>query len=251
MRTRTGALGAAVLILVCAGISAQQDAKSPNAGKKPEDKREEVTYGAKLVKAAWGGGGTSLMKGDVWFQHADTRISSDLVQYDGSEKVKTATSPGSIKISNPECDITGEKGAAYFLKRLGVIEGSVVMLVKPKQEAAAPNDDESIRMKLRKPTTITCEKLEYLYRKKIASAVGKVVFQQEKRRATADKAVYDQKAELLTLTGGVNAVDEDGQTFSAPKAVISLKKGDEWIEAPDAKATLKIDLGEEEEPAPQ
>ena len=44
--------------------------------------------------------------------------------------------------------------------------------------------------------------------------------------------------------------DEQGQTFSAPgKVIISLKEGDEWIEAPNATATFKVDLDEDENSA--
>jgi lipopolysaccharide assembly outer membrane protein LptD (OstA) len=247
MRTRTGIIIIAAIgvLVLCAGISAQQETKSSKPEPKSNNKTEEVALGAKSIRAPWGGKGITVMKGEVWFQHEDTRITSDQVQYDGSEKVQTAVSPGKITISNPECDISGEKGSAYFIKRLGVIEGNVVMRLKPKPEANAPADNQSARTKLRQPTTITCSKIEYLYKKKIVTALGSVVFQQEKRRATADKAVYDQTNELLTLVGNVQAVDEQGQTFSAPRATISLKKGDEWIDAPDAKATIKVDLGEE------
>jgi lipopolysaccharide assembly outer membrane protein LptD (OstA) len=244
-RTRFGIIAATGVFVLCAGISAQQDVKKPEP--KPEAKKQSVAFGAKSVRAPWGGKGLTVMKGEVWFQHDDTRVSSDHVEYDSREDVKTALSPGKIAITNPECDITGDKGSASFIKRLGVLEGNVVMLLKPKPEESASADKESARAKLKQPTTITCAKLEYLYKKKIATALGSVVFKQEKRTATADKAVYDIKNELLTLAGNVRAVDEDGQTFSAPRAMISLKKGSEWIDAPDAKATFKIDLDEEEE----
>lgn len=238
-----------LLVAVCAGICAQQTKPVPTAPRKAESKRSEVTGGADVTRGPWDGKGITVMKGNVWFQHEDTRITSDLIEYDGRENVKTAVSPGKIKITNPECDITGDKGTAFFQKRLGVIEGNVVAVLKPKQETAEPAQDDSIRAGLRKPTTITCAKLEYLYRDKVVTASGGVVFQQEKRRASAEGAVYDQNSELLTLTGNVQAADEEGQRFSAPKAVISLKKGDEWIEAPNAKATFKIDLGEEDDAA--
>lgn len=247
VRTRI-ALIAVALVVTCTGISAKQDTPAPKPQPVANDsKRDEVTGGADVTRGPWGGEGAVVMKGHVWFQHGDTRLTSDHINYDQAVKVKTATSPGKLTISDPECDISGNKGTAYFIKRLGVIEGNVVMLLKPKPDPNALADKDSVRSKLRQPTTITCSKIEYLYKKKLATAFGGVIFQQEKRKATADKAVYDHKSELLTLTGNVEAVDEEGQTFSAPKAVISLKKGDEWIDVPNAKATFKIDLGDEEE----
>lgn len=247
LRTRLCIIPAIAVFALCAGIPAQQDGKSPKPEPTAAPRKQNVAFGAKSVRAPWGGKGVTVMKGQVWFQHDDTRVASDLVEYDGREDVKTAVSPGKITITNPECDMSGDKGSASFIKRLGVLEGNVVMLLKPKSEEKAPADKDATRARLKQPTTITCSRLEYLYKKKVATAVGSVVFTQKKRKATADKAVYDINKELLTLVGNVQAVDEDGQTFSAPKAVISLKKGDEWIDAPDAKATFKIDLGEEED----
>ncbi len=233
-------LGLAAAI-VSPGIMAQQ-AKAPA---QTPAKKGDVVSKFKYYKMRWGDNATTLLlKGDVTFTHEDTVIASDQVDYDDS--AKTAVSPGPIKITNPECDITGDKGSAYFRKKLGVIEGNVVMLFKPKQEASAVNADKDSVDKFKQPTTVTCLRMEYFYGQKLASAQGGVVFKQPKRTAYADKAVYDQKAEILTLTGNVRAVDEQGQTFTAPGEVkISLKKGDEWMEALNAGGTFKIDLGEE------
>ncbi len=237
--------------LVCAGIAAQQPASrssgpAANPGKKQP---EEVVAKFKYIRQSLESGKkVSLLKGAT-FTHGDTVLTSDLVNVD--QDANTAVSPGKITVTNPECDITGDKGSADFNKRLAIIEGNVVMNVKPKPEGTTGQkpDKDSVREKFRQPTTITCPKLEYKYRAKIATGTGGVVFKQEKRTATADKVVYDEKNELLTLIGNVHAVDEDGQTFSAPdKVVMSLKKGNEWMEAPNATATFKIDLeGDEEE----
>lgn len=226
-------------------IFAQQPQKPEPAAKSSEQGWSKVDGGADYWKKSWGKQKVTLMKGHVKFVHKDTTLTSDTIEYD--EVTKIAVSPGAVNITNPECDIKGVKGTAYFNKKLGVIEGDVVMFVKPKktEDDKAAKDDNSAA-KFKAPTTITCDKLEYFYKDKIASATGGVVFKQDKRTAVADKAVYDQNKELLTLTGHIKGTDEDGQTFSAPgKVIMSLKKGDEWIEAPNANASFKIDLGEE------
>ncbi len=249
MRYRWAAKALATLaglgaLAACVGISAQQAAKP--AGSKPAAKNVEVVDGhADVVKAVWGNKTEVLMVGNVRFISKDTTLTSDKVTYD--KQTKTAVSPGKISITNPECDVTGSKGIAYFEKKLGIIEGDVTMLMKPKKDET--QDKDSIKAKMSEPTTITCPKLEYLYSSKIATATGGVVFKQQKRSAKADKAVYDGKKELLTLTGNpVEGVDEDGQTFKAPKVVISLKNGDEWMEATGGfSGSFKVDLESEEE----
>ncbi|MCL5104023.1 MAG: LPS export ABC transporter periplasmic protein LptC [Armatimonadetes bacterium] len=225
-------------------IFAQQPQEPISAAKSKDDGWSLVEGHADYWKTQWGEQKVTLMKGHVRFVHKDTMLASDLIEYDKPTQV--AVSPGMVTITNPECDIKGVKGTAYFKKKLGVIEGSVEMLVKPKQTEAEKSDKDSVA-KFKTPTSITCEKLEYFYKDKVASATGGVVFKQEKRTASADKAVYDQKKEILTLTGNVKGSDEDGQTFNSPsKVVMCLKKGEEWIEVQNANTKFKIDLGEEE-----
>lgn len=237
-------LGTVVLagISTCVGIFAQDQAK-PAA---TPAKKDEVHFVAKMWRSTLGDKPSVLLKGGVTFTHDDTTLTSDQVTYD--KKSSIATSPGKVSISDPECNITGDKGTANFDKKLGVLEGSVTMLVKPKPTEETTSDKDSIRAKMTKPTTITCPKVEYLYKSKIATLTGGVNFKQEKRSASAQKAIYDAKKELLTLSGDVKGIDEDGQTFSAPAVKMSLKKGDEWMEAENANASFKVDVEENSTP---
>ncbi len=132
-----------------------------------------------------------------------------------------------------------------------MVEGNVTMLVKPKpspEPANAPKEsNESIRGKFSKLTTVSCPKLEYNYRKKIASATGGVQMAQEKRQATANKLIYESRTELITLLGNIKGVDEDGQTLSAPEKIeICAKKGAEWIKVYNGQSTIRVELEEEE-----
>lgn len=244
--TIAAALGVAVMI-AGPGILAQQPKTTPAA---PAGKKSDsyMDWKAKHILSTWTdektGQKTIRMQGDVVFTHDDTVIAADQIDYDDTSK--TATSPGTIKITNSDCDVTGDKGSAYFRKKLGVVEGNVVLLMKPRPEVGASADKNSVN-KFRQPTTVTCAKIEYFYGKKLASAQGKVVFKQTNRTAYADKAVYDLKNELLTLTGNVRAIDEQGQTFNAPGEVrISLKKGEETMAGENVTGKVKIDLDDEE-----
>ena len=230
-------------VCVCVGLFAQDQPKSAPAATK-----DLVRITAKVSRFPIGDDKTEGTYKIVQFAHNDTVVSSDLVTYD--RKTKIAISPGKINITDPECDITGDKGNADFNKKISNIEGNVTMLLKPKQDSQPkPKDNESLTAKMKKPTTVTCPKIEYLYKNKIATLTGGVNFKQEKRSASSNKAVYDGKAEILTLTGDVKGVDEDGQTFSATTVKISFKKGDEWMELENANANVKVDLGEEDSKA--
>lgn len=232
---------AAAIALAPGGGSLVAQTKPQPAAKQPDT----VNGRADSLKTIWGARKMVLMKGNVKFTHGDTTLTSAEINWDENEKV--AQSPGKLTITDPECDITGDKGSGYFKKRLGVVEGNVVMQLKPQKQSTTTADDASVREKLNKPTTVTCKKIEYQYRTKVATATGGVEFRQTNRTASADSAVYDQKKELLTLKGNVKGIDEYGQTFAAPGTVrISLKEGDEWMEAESASASFKVDLDEEE-----
>ncbi|MCE5323673.1 hypothetical protein LLG46_10220 [bacterium] len=248
MRVKWLAIIIIAAIVAAAVVSvAAQDTKKPKAN---SGKYEEMSYRADASVAKWGGVNTALLSGNVKFVHVDTTLTSDKVLFD--QKANTADSPGPIKITDPECDITGKKGFADFNKRLGIIEGDVVMLLKPKltpeeQKSRQDKGSQDMKSKLKEPTTISCPKLEYQYKKKVATGTGGVYFKQEKRAASADKAIYDVKAEKLTLIGHVKAVDENGQTFETlDRVTFTLKKGEEKMEGTNVSGSIKIDMDEEE-----
>ena len=233
-------LCALAVMAACAAMFAQDHPKPAATPARPKD---EVRIQYQMSRSPLGDSTAPMvLKGHVTITHNDTVLLSELVTYD--RKAKTVASPGKISITDPECDITGDNGNADFNKKLGVIKGNVTLLIKPKT-GTTPPDKDSIKAKLTKPTTVTCPKIEYLYKDKVATLTGPVSFKQEKRSGSAKTAVWDGKKEVLTLTGDVKGSDEDGQTFAAPVVRLSVKKGDEWMEAENGSASIKVDLGEE------
>ena len=223
------------MIAVATALGAQE--------KKP-GKKENVTISGDQWK--WrGDNGKSVytITGSVVVKYTDMTLTADRAEYD--EKARIVSAEGNLKIVDPENEITGAKATAYLDERKSIIEGSVKLVAKPKPDSA-PKNPESTRAKFSQPTTITCDRIEYLYRKKIATAEGSLKATQKDRVLLGNKAIYDVKQELLTFIGGVKATDEEGQTFTSPGTVkVSLKEGAEWIEAENGSATLKVDVEEE------
>ncbi|MEN6372653.1 MAG: LptA/OstA family protein [Armatimonadota bacterium] len=181
--------------------------------------------------------------GNVVVKYQDMTMTSDRAVY--TKKTETVVAEGNFRIVDPENDITGTKGIAYLKDRKSIVDGNVRMITKPKGTDKAKSE-ESVQTQLHNPSTITCDKLEYLYKKKIATADGNIKVTQKNRVIVAQKAVYDVKQELLTLNGGVKATDEKGQTFTSPGTVkASLKEGSEWIEADNGSATVEVNLDDE------
>jgi len=232
-------LAAIVVIALALGVAAQSPVQPAKEKKPPRN----FDVKADLMKVVWGEERKVLLTGNVLFTQEDTKIESGYVEWD--RKAETAVFPGKVTITTPEAVATSDKGQAFFKKRLGVLEGSVNMLYTPKEEKPVDTKDkENPQTSLRKETTMTCTKLEYDYKNKIAVATGGVTIKQKERTVTADKVVFDQKQELLSLNGNVKVVDDQGQEFNAPEAKISIKKGQEWIEAPNSAGKFKVEMDE-------
>lgn len=186
--------------------------------------------------------------GNVVVKYQDMTMTADKAVY--TKKTETVVTEGNFKIVDTENEITGTKGIAYLNERRSVVDGNVKMITRPKNNTGKGED--SVHTQIRKPATITCDKLEYLYKKKIATAEGNIKVTQKDRVLVAKKAVYDVKQELLTLTGGVKATDEKGQMFTSPGTVkASLKEGAEWLEAENGIAIVEVELEDEPEETPE
>lgn len=225
------------LVAICPRVPAEE--KPAAAPKKAEPEIVHIEH-ADVVEKPLTAGKLQRYQGHVRIRHLDTVLLTEDVVVD--EQAGTATFSGKLTITSSDSDITGSRGIAYFKKRTGVVEGDVVMIIKPKKSENPGSDKEN---PAKQPTTVSCPKIEYNYRKKIITATGGVSFKQPNRSMHADKAIFDQNKEFLVLTGNVSAVDEKGQEFSAPgKVEISLKEGDEWMRAENASATFKIEADE-------
>jgi lipopolysaccharide export system protein LptA len=65
---------------------------------------------------------------------------------------------------------------------------------------------------------------------------------------TAERADYDQKNEILTLTGKVMLDDSDGNHFEIEKAILYLKEGEDRIKLFGGTGNFHYREGEEEPP---
>lgn len=186
----------------------------------------------------------ATITGNVIIKYREMVLTADHAVY--TEKTKIVVADGNLKIVDPDNEITGNTGTAYLNDRKSIIEGTVKLITKPKP-SEGDKKNESVRSKYSEPVTVTCDRLEYLYRDKIATAEGNLKITQKDRVLTSNKAVYDVNNELVTLTGNVNATDEKKQTFTSNGTVrVSLKEGAEWMEADNASAVIQVDVDEKE-----
>lgn len=220
-------------------LPAQQAAPAKPA----EPKYTEIKYSADASSYKWEGDNRILaLSGNVKFQHGDTVLLADKMDY--QEKTKSATASGNLKIYDERDTITGDLCSIDFNAKKVSISGNVHMTVKPKPKTPADKGSK-LTSELKDEAVITCAQIDYLYKDKKALIPSAVTIVQKTRTVTADSATYDGKNEVVVLTGNVKGNDEkEKHTFSAPKVTMSIKENDEWIQA--EKATGSFYVKEEE-----
>jgi lipopolysaccharide assembly outer membrane protein LptD (OstA) len=188
--------------------------------------------------------------------HKDARIYCDEAWYD--EDDDTAKCLGHLKVTDPSTEIVGDLITADFTQEVIVIVNNVRLVHQKKEEngeakpeeaapnASAPNaeaakatepqppgegepaaseeeEPETFRGYEKKLTTVTCDRVDYYYEQERAVARGSVVAKQEDKTVYADRAIYDEKNEIITLEGGnVRVETDEGDVFKCDGAIVDL-----------------------------
>ena len=77
---------------------------------------------------------------------------------------------------------------------------------------------------LKEKTVVTADEIVFSTKTSDAKASGNVIVTQREREAKTDAAVYDDKTEILTLTGHVAMQEKDGDWVNAQKIIVSIPK---------------------------
>jgi lipopolysaccharide assembly outer membrane protein LptD (OstA) len=252
---------AALLAAACWVLWAQETETAEEVGG-PEQDEDSVRIEADDLRR----------EGDIYYlerrerpvvlAHKDIKLYCDKAVYNREQD--TAHAEGNPKVQDPNTTITGDYIDADFGKEIAVISENVTVVTQRKkekaeteeageEEAAADEDEEPKRLKdyWEKKTVITCDKIEYQYNEdvKIATATSRVKAVQEDKTAYADKAVYEELKDIITLTGDVRVTTDKGDEFRSPHVVISVEE--DWIQAKDAVGlTIRRDKEEEKQEAP-
>lgn len=178
---------------------------------------------------------TSTLSGNVVIAHQDIKLYCDRAVYNHEQESAVAT--GNPRVVNPETTITGEIIEAHFEDEVATIVGKVTVVTQRKQEKEAEQQEgtsedgepEKLEDYWEKKTTITCDKIVYEYAEDVkrATATGRVKAVQEDKTVYADRAVYEELKDLITLTGNVRVLTDKGDEFRSPKAVISVEE--DWV----------------------
>jgi lipopolysaccharide export system protein LptA len=267
LSNRSVELGAGFIRLTAGSIPARLSTFLPLGSQSATQNNQKQQ---RELKITWKGRARSqddvLKVSELQVLDGDTEMRAKSAELDNEQQHVIAT--GDLQLRDPRAELTGDKLEAWLDQKRAMLTGSVRLLVKPKLSeeqkpagekktetgAQPPEEEEKFTLENIKkyPVMITCDQIEYFYRKKTATLNGNLKATQtlkngKIRTLTAEKADYDQKKEILTLTGNVVIEFEKGKLLT-PKVVVSVKEGDEWFEADPGSGIITVDEEEETEP---
>ncbi len=173
------------------------------------------------------------LSGNVIFSHQDVKFHCDEAWY--YEADDTARATGHLRVVAPEATITGDLAFADFDAEVTTVTGNVVMIAQKKKGSAAEGEEEPTKFEeyREKKTTITCPKLVYEYADDVKRATffAPIKAVQEDKTAWADRAVYEDLKDIITLTGNVRVKTKKGEEFRFAEVIISVEE--EWMKGKD------------------
>jgi lipopolysaccharide export system protein LptA len=155
----------------------------------------------------------------------DSRLTTATASF--NEKTQIANAPGKLKLEDTYNTLTGNTGTAFYKTRDARIRGDVVIVARPRDEDRnAP--EGSTQRQFDAPVTMTCQKVDYNWRTRIARASDRLTVKQKDYTVTADQAFYDGKKEMVILEGNVKYTRTGKpDTGQAKKVTIIYTKGKE------------------------
>jgi lipopolysaccharide export system protein LptA len=185
-------------------------------------------------------------------QDGDTTAFAPYGEVDNKRKYAIAT--GELWLDDPRLNLKANKLEVWYAEnqKRALLTQNVRLLIKPRETSNQQLTDEEDKLQEAKryPIEAECGQIEYFYRKKVAMITGGIKAVQrlqegQERKLTADRAEYDQKNEILVLIGNVVLEDPDGK-FKAPRLIVSIKEGEEWVRAPEGGEGILYYTEEEE-----
>lgn len=217
------ALGLAIAIITREGSAVPSPAQPTSPAAVPSNtpaQDKTVTYDAGYSK--WlSAPHTVEMSQGVSFQQGEAFLKTDaaVVHLDSKMNAVNAQSQSKVHLYDPSNDLVGDSGDIDFVHHLASLHGNVVLVTKRK--APGETDDS--------PASLTCDMINYDYRKKIGTVPGPLTVHEKDRVLHADQGVYDTAAQTVTLTGNVHGRDSRGNMLQGPTAVVTVTPGQESV----------------------
>ena len=168
-----------------------------------------------------------VFKGNVIITQEDITLTAQEADFDVDKKIGQIK--GDIKLVQSDITITGENLEAFLNDKRYIFQEKVILIQERKDKEE--KEDNIIW---------NCSGLEIFTETKDLTAIGEVKILKKDYTITAEKAVYNDKEQKITLTGRVRIEEEGGRWITGDKAVFYIDSERLEVEG-NVRSSIKLD----------
>ncbi|MBA7525695.1 LPS-assembly protein LptD [subsurface metagenome] len=168
-----------------------------------------------------------VFKGNVIITQEDITLIAREADFDVDKKVGQIK--GDIKLVQSDITITGETLEAFLNDKRYIFQEKVILFQERKDKEEKEDN-----------ITWNCNKLEIFTDTQDLTATGEVKILKKDYTITAEKAVYNDKEQKITLTDRVRIEEEGGRWINGDKAVFYIDSERLEVEG-NVRSGIKLD----------
>ncbi len=168
-----------------------------------------------------------VFKGNVIITQEDITLTAQEADFDVDKKIGQIK--GDIKLVQSDITITGETLKAYLNDKRYIFQEKVILI----QERKDKEDKED-------NITWNCNNLEIFTDTQDLTATGEVKILKKDYTITAEKAIYNDKEQKITLVGKVRIEEEGGRWITGDKAIFYIDSERLEVEG-NVRSGIKLD----------
>ena len=168
-----------------------------------------------------------VFKGNVIITQEDITLTAQEADFDVDKKIGQIK--GDIKLVQSDITITGETLEAFLNDKRYIFQEKVILIQERKDKEEKEDN-----------ITWNCNKLEIFTDTQDLTATGEVKILKKDYTITAEKAVYNDKEQKITLTGKVRIEEESGRWITGDRATFYIDSERLEVEG-NVRSGIKLD----------
>ncbi|MBA7498625.1 LPS-assembly protein LptD [subsurface metagenome] len=204
-----------LIILLSFCVSAQEEKKESVVNIEADN----VTYDKSTDKMIFGG--------NVIITQEDITLTAQEADFDVDKKIGQIK--GDIKLVQSDITITGETLEAFLNDKRYIFQEKVILIQERKDKEEKEDN-----------ITWNCNNLEIFTDTQDLTATGEVKILKKDYTITAEKAIYNDKEQKITLTGKIRIEEEGGRWITGDKAVFYIDSERLEVEG-NVRSGIKLD----------
>ena len=168
-----------------------------------------------------------VFAGNIVITQEDIVLTAQEADFDVDKKIGQIK--GDIKLVQSDITITGENLEAYLNDKRYIFQEKVILIQERKDKEEKEDN-----------ITWNCNNLEIFTDTQDLTATGEVKILKKDYTITAEKAIYNDKEQKITLTGKIRIEEEGGRWITGDKAVFYIDSERLEVEG-NVRSGIKLD----------